>query len=262
MAPSKQDFFTNIEAIPGWGTNLHKMYDFLVENFFVENRCYQITEVGVFCGQSGLYLCRALQRSRIEFELSAVDMWDSDTWHQWVERVENEIFYCSWTQSLEQWREPGEFLAYFQIIKMKHLVERYGHQSYTDMVKDIFDINGFGERLKFSNIGSFGASLTVKNESLDMVMIDGEHTKKAVMRDLGYWARKVKHGGIVCGDDFNMKGVREAVTEHFQLSPRPITEFNMGIKDKFIWEQKGYGGEYSDLSRPSTFIVFKEEAHE
>ncbi|MFZ4855259.1 MAG: class I SAM-dependent methyltransferase [Desulfuromonadaceae bacterium] len=45
----------------------------------------------------------------------------------------------------------------------------------------------------------------------DLVYIDGDHTFAGVMADLQAWYGKVRKGGIICGDDFNWKGVNQAV---------------------------------------------------
>ncbi len=41
-----------------------------------------------------------------------------------------------------------------------------------------------------------------KNESLDFVYIDGDHTFQAVYDDIGHWIKKVKIGGVVSGHDY------------------------------------------------------------
>ena len=42
----------------------------------------------------------------------------------------------------------------------------------------------------------------VKDESLDWVYVDGDHTFDFVMSDIIWWARKVRVGGIVAAHDF------------------------------------------------------------
>jgi len=45
----------------------------------------------------------------------------------------------------------------------------------------------------------------------DLVYIDGDHTYAGVMADLNAWYSKVRVGGILCGDDFVLQSVRDAV---------------------------------------------------
>jgi len=64
---------------------------------------------------------------------------------------------------------------------------------------------------------SLMASLEVKDESLDFVFIDADHTFDFVMMDIILWAKKVKYGGIISGHDFynfRRAGVIEAVTAY------------------------------------------------
>lgn len=52
-----------------------------------------------------------------------------------------------------------------------------------------------------------------ENRSLDVVYLDGKHTKEAVWNDIQRWLPKVKVGGWLCGHDYQPKfqGVIEAV---------------------------------------------------
>ena len=64
----------------------------------------------------------------------------------------------------------------------------------------------------------------IKDESLDFIYIDGDHSYEGVMSDLKSWVRKVKKGGVVSGHDFlNIAyGVKEAV-EQFANGTEVIT---------------------------------------
>lgn len=55
----------------------------------------------------------------------------------------------------------------------------------------------------------------------DMVFIDGDHSKPAVIADINAWRQVLRSGGILCGDDYEMPtceqvapAVREALPEH------------------------------------------------
>jgi len=45
------------------------------------------------------------------------------------------------------------------------------------------------------------------------VFIDGNHSYGHVRADIAAWRPKLKPGGLLCGHDFHMEGVRRAVTE-------------------------------------------------
>lgn len=62
---------------------------------------------------------------------------------------------------------------------------------------------------------SYNVVSNYRDESLDMVYIDGSHEYKDVKRDIVDWLPKVKKGGIIAGHDFRdkFKGVKKAVAE-------------------------------------------------
>lgn len=49
------------------------------------------------------------------------------------------------------------------------------------------------------------------NTQPQLVYLDGSHKFDAVLDDLNKWWPIVKHGGVLCGDDFTWPGVRGAV---------------------------------------------------
>lgn len=55
---------------------------------------------------------------------------------------------------------------------------------------------------KFIRKTSMDALADFKDESLDFVYIDGDHTFKAVVDDVCEWTKKVRVGGIVSGHDY------------------------------------------------------------
>jgi len=50
-------------------------------------------------------------------------------------------------------------------------------------------------------------------DTFDFVFIDGNHSYGHVRADIAAWRPKLKPGGLLCGHDFHMEGVRRAVTE-------------------------------------------------
>lgn len=55
------------------------------------------------------------------------------------------------------------------------------------------------------------ASQMFDNSSFDLVFIDADHSEQSVREDITAWRRKVRPGGILCGHDAHMEGVRRAV---------------------------------------------------
>ena len=70
---------------------------------------------------------------------------------------------------------------------------------------------------------SENASKLFKNNSLDWIYIDADHSYEGVSKDLGTWGEKIKIGGFMCGHDWTTKptkkgrvifGVNRAVEEY------------------------------------------------
>jgi predicted O-methyltransferase YrrM len=47
------------------------------------------------------------------------------------------------------------------------------------------------------------------DQSFDLVYIDGGLTYEGTVKDLAAWYRKVIRGGIICGDDIGLFGVKK-----------------------------------------------------
>lgn len=85
------------------------------------------------------------------------------------------------------------------------------------------------ERLaKYSNIEfvyktsiEFGESL--KDDSIDFVFIDGDHSFDATLKDIQTYWPKVKKGGVFAGHDINLQTVSDAVNNFFQNEEVKIT---------------------------------------
>ena len=62
---------------------------------------------------------------------------------------------------------------------------------------------------------SVKAADKIKDNSLDLVFIDGDHSYEGVKRDIEAWLPKIKKGGWISGHDYTRKGVAEAVSDYF-----------------------------------------------
>jgi hypothetical protein len=82
----------------------------------------------------------------------------------------------------------------------------------TEDIHKIFMQNvGHYENLKVLKMDSVEASKRFKDESVDVVFIDGEHTYDAVVRDIKAWLPKVKIA--ICGHDYGKAAVKKAVAD-------------------------------------------------
>lgn len=62
---------------------------------------------------------------------------------------------------------------------------------------------------------STNAALDFTDGSLDFVMIDAAHDYANILADILAWWPKLKPGGVMAGDDYHFRGVKQAVTEFF-----------------------------------------------
>lgn len=69
------------------------------------------------------------------------------------------------------------------------------------------------ENLKLLKMSSKEAVKEFKDNSIDMVFIDGAHSFEAAKADLEMWLPKAKK--IICGHDYNIPGVERAVKQVF-----------------------------------------------
>lgn len=57
----------------------------------------------------------------------------------------------------------------------------------------------------------------IKDDSIDLIFIDGDHTYDGVIKDLKIsWDKINKNGGILCGDDIDRASVKEACDDFFK----------------------------------------------
>jgi len=58
-----------------------------------------------------------------------------------------------------------------------------------------------------------------KNDSIDFLFLDGDHSYEGVKKDLELWFPKVKKGGVIGGHDYTQTccGVKKGVDEFFKI---------------------------------------------
>jgi hypothetical protein len=109
--------------------------------------------------------------------------------------------------------------------KELHLVDPWIHQNYPkrlysipqsdmdriyDSVKEGFKDNAEVYIHRGTSEAVVGA---FEDEYFDWVYIDGNHSYEFVKQDLELWSKKIKSGGWLCGDDYDMPDVAKAVDE-------------------------------------------------
>jgi predicted O-methyltransferase YrrM len=88
-------------------------------------------------------------------------------------------------------------------------------------VKDVYDIfrrnvRPIEHRIKAMRMTSVEASRFMQDDSVDFLMLDGDHSYEAVRDDIATWMPKMRQrGGVISGDDYLWPGVKQAVDETF-----------------------------------------------
>lgn len=134
----------------------------------------KFVEVGAFKGQSTAFMCVEIINSYKNIDFFVVDHWEGSKEHQDRPDVKNGRLYQDFTQNLEMVKE-----CYFPL-----------------------------------RIPSVEASEHFVDRSLDFVFIDGSHEYEDVIADLCSWGPKIKEGGLFCGHDVTMTGVKEALESY------------------------------------------------
>lgn len=137
----------------------------------------RFVEVGVYAGDSLMFLAEKLRQRGVPFELYGVDLWE-------LVRVKTD-----YNRTVDE--------------NIRRMVEHRISQSGLDCVKMIQDDSAW-------------AASQFEDSSLDFVFIDANHSYDYVRRDILAWQPKVKSGGIISGHDFREPcGVEQAVEEIF-----------------------------------------------
>jgi hypothetical protein len=83
---------------------------------------------------------------------------------------------------------------------------------------------------------SISASNDFLDLSIDVVYVDADHSYESVKSDLNIWYPKIKHGGFICGHDYNIG------RDHWPGVTRAVNEFisNNRLKNPILFEDSSY----------------------
>lgn len=118
-------------------------------------------EIGSFKGRSSSFMAVEIINSGKKIKFDCIDTWRGAAEHQNIKEVINDTLYDVFTENMK----PVE--GHFTAIRMP----------------------------------SAEAAALYENESIDFIMIDGDHTFEAVCADIAAFLPKMKKGGIMAGDD-------------------------------------------------------------
>lgn len=108
---------------------------------------------------------------------------------------------------IDPWQDGGPDLrgtTYFQSLKV-------------DDVYSIFlgNVKPFAGLVKPMRGFSTDVAKDFGDETIDYIMLDGDHSYQAVRADIDAWLPKMKPGSVMAGDDYLWPGVKQAVDEKF-----------------------------------------------
>ena len=91
-----------------------------------------------------------------------------------------------------------------------------------DVFAEFWKNCGDFDNMEAFKMPSAEAAAQFEDGSLDMVFVDGDHTKAGVLADLTLWRPKLRSGGLLCGHDRYQDGVPAALTEFFGEAPAAV----------------------------------------
>ena len=166
-------------------------------------------EIGVYKGSSLLYFAEALQTTR--GRVIGIDPYKLDS-------LKNEI-------------PNKEISNYFYDILFKE--QKTLDDIYFNL-KQILENNNLGDLITLVRDKSENFYQNVKNESIDVLHIDGNHDEEYVTKDILNYLPLVKKGGYIIMDDTSWVGVINSINNHLVDKCRLVSEhseFTVYIKE-------------------------------
>ena len=172
-----QTLMPDFNEIPGWFI-YKSLYDKMVETTPFNST---FVEVGAWFGKSTNYLAGKIKESKKNIHFTTIDTFKG---------TQTEELHLNIVDTFN-----GDIL--YEFIDNTIISNNYGT---FDIIKD----------------ESKNAATQFSNQSIDYLMIDGGHSYTEVMDDIKIWYNKVKPGGVISGDDYNIfEGVNRAAEEYF-----------------------------------------------
>lgn len=152
-----------------------EFYDFILENY----NFTKFIEVGVWKGHGVCYLAKSLKRRNTKnASVVAIDLFN----------------------------DVGLYDGTFYEQDANNLLEMFDLNIKEAQVENLVSkIRG----------NSWKMAKKIKNNSVDLVFIDADHSYESVTKDIGAYLPKVKKGGIISGHDALNKNVISAVHDYF-----------------------------------------------
>jgi len=138
---------------------------------------------------------------------------------------------CYFANKIKNGNKKIKFIT-IDLLEQTAKSELYMNQNVWNNKTSIY--NEFLQRIKQDELTEYidiwkGDSSTLaegfKDESIDCIMFDGDHTYEGLKKDIVAYLPKIKKGGLLYGDDYGhlgFLGVKKAVDEFFEVTLFPI----------------------------------------
>lgn len=90
------------------------------------------------------------------------------------------------------------------------------------------NLQNYSNRATLIRLKSSEALSQIRNDSYDLIFLDGDHSYDAVSFELKNYYKKVRSGGIVSGDDYNWPEVKKAVDDFIKESGEKLFFISKG----------------------------------
>lgn len=142
-----------------------------------------------------------------------IGVWEGEGSKDLLTKYKNTYLYL-----VDWWQATPEGHSYFKgSKKISRLNQEQMDNAYK---KALNNLKGFENRITIYKQESAEASKNVKDDSLDWIFFDGDHSEEGLTRDLINWVPKVKKGGWIGGHDWENKNtygdVKTAVEKFFK----------------------------------------------
>lgn len=141
-----------------------------------KNKFVNVLEIGVYAGQNTIFLAKILKKLKINFNITCVDPWRSYN----ITHDKPFNFY---------YKKFNDGLDYGKVLNLlKYNLKSFGIEKNIKIIK--------------KNSKSFFKN---NKQIFDLIFIDGSHNYKDVLFDIKYSKKILKDGGIIVGDDYEVK---------------------------------------------------------
>lgn len=121
-------------------------------------------------------------------------------------------FFC-----VDPWFDGGPDLRDTKYYKQ---LSKGVYETFLENIKPVAD--RMGANFIPLRMTSLEAAAQFEDNSVDFIMLDGDHSYEAVHADIEAWLPKMRQGGIMAGDDYLWPGVEKAADEQFGERLKPV----------------------------------------